>query len=326
MTGLAVLVVAGCGSSSRGSGGAASPTIHALSYFPTTSPFVITAATNPKAGAVKQLQRQNPSYALAATAVFAQLSKLGIDYNKDIRPLFGNPVTAGLVSADGLSGSGSGAQFLVVWVTKSASKLTSLLGKLHLSRNGTHDGATLYSVGDAGLATSGATVILARSTAVLDAALDRHAHHQGFDAASLREGDRGGPDRRAHHRLWRPHPRAVRPQRGQGATGSVGGGDHRLCRVGDRPTRTRPRCASTSPPPASRCRSASCRSPAAPRPPGTVGHAADRPRDPGSRSRSSASSSTRSGGPSPPKYAKYLPSGSGVQEALRRRRHPGDRS
>ncbi|MGH2892220.1 MAG: DUF3352 domain-containing protein [Solirubrobacteraceae bacterium] len=193
MTGLAVLVLAGCGSSKPGSGGAASPTVEALSYFPTTSPFVITAATNPEAAAVKQIQRESPSYAFAATAVFAQLSKLGIDYNKDIRPLFGNPVTAGLVSTDGLSGSGSDAQFLVVWVTKSASKLTALLGKLHLTRNGTHDGATLYSAGDAGVATLGATVILARSPAVLDAALDRHAHHQGFDSSSYATAITGVP-------------------------------------------------------------------------------------------------------------------------------------
>jgi hypothetical protein len=194
MTGLAVVALAGCGSAKPGSVGAASPTIDALSYFPTTSPFVITAATNPKATAVRQLQRQSPSYTFAATAIFAQLSRLGIDYNKDIRPLFGNPVVAGVLSADGLTGSGYGdTQFLVVWVTKSASKLTSLLGKLHLSRSGAHDGATLYSVGDAGLATSGATVILARSGATLDAALDRHAHHQGFDSAAYAKATTGVP-------------------------------------------------------------------------------------------------------------------------------------
>jgi hypothetical protein len=193
IAGLAVVALAGCGSSKPGSGGFADPKIDALSYFPTTSPFVITAQTSPKATAVQQLQKQNPSYAFAATAVFAELAKLGIDYNADIRPLFGNPLTAGLVSADGLGGSGSDPQFLAVWVTKSASKLTSLLRKLHLSRGGTHDGATLYALGTVGLATSGATVILARTPAVLDAALDRHAHHQGFAAATYAKATTGVP-------------------------------------------------------------------------------------------------------------------------------------
>jgi hypothetical protein len=193
MAGLAVIVIAGCGSSQPGSGGAASPTVQALSYFPTTSPFVITVATNPKTAAIKKLQQASPSYALAATALFGQLAKLGIDYNQDVRPLFGNPVAAGVVSTEGLSGSGSDAQFLAVWVTKSASKLTSLLRKLHLTRSGTHDGATLYSAGGAGIATSGSTVIVARSPAVLDAALDRHAHHQGFDSATFAKATAGVP-------------------------------------------------------------------------------------------------------------------------------------
>ncbi len=193
LTGVAVVALAGCGSSKPRSGGAAGPAVQALSYFPTTSPFVITAATNPKAAAVKQLQHESPSYAVAATALFAQLSKLGIDYNTDIRPLFGNPVVAGVVSTAGFSGGSSNTDFLVVWVTKSAAKLSSLVGKLNLTRSGSHDGATLYSVGHAGLAISGATVFLARSPAVLDAALDRHANHQGFDAAAYAKATAGVP-------------------------------------------------------------------------------------------------------------------------------------
>jgi hypothetical protein len=193
MTGLAVVALAGCGSSKPGNAGAASPTIQALSYFPTTSPFVITAATNPKAAAVRQLQHESPSYALAATALFAQLSKLGIDYNADIRPLFGNPVVGGVVSTTGFTGGSSQTDFLAVWVTQSAAKLSSLIDKLHLTRSGSYDGATLYSVGHAGLAVSGATVFIARSPAVLDAALDRHAHHQGFDAAAYAKATSGVP-------------------------------------------------------------------------------------------------------------------------------------
>jgi hypothetical protein len=62
-----------------------------------------------------------------------------------------------------------------------------------VTRRGTHDGATLYSAGKAGLAISGPTVFLARSPAVLDAALDRHANHQGFDAAAFAKATAGVP-------------------------------------------------------------------------------------------------------------------------------------
>jgi hypothetical protein len=193
LTGLLVVVLAGCGNSTPGAG-ASSPTVQALAYFPATSPFVVTVATDPKASSVKQLQQSSPSYAFAATALFAQLSRLGIDYNKDIRPLFGNPVAAGAMSASGLGGSATGTgtpQFLVAWVTKSADKLKSLLGKLHLSPSGSHDGATLYRVGTAAVATSGPTVLLAGSPAILDAALDRHAHHQGYDTAAYAKATTG---------------------------------------------------------------------------------------------------------------------------------------
>jgi hypothetical protein len=186
LTGLLVVVLAGCGSSKPGAG-AASPTVQALSYFPSTSPFVV---TDPRASSVRQLQQSSPSYAFAATALFAQLSKLGIDYNNDIRPLFGNPLAAGAVALPGPAGSAR-AQFLVAWVTKSADKLKSLLGKLHLSSSGSHDGATVYQAGAAAVAASGATVLVAGSPAVLDAALDRHARHQGYDAAAYAKATTG---------------------------------------------------------------------------------------------------------------------------------------
>lgn len=189
---LTVMVLAACGSSGPGSGGSANPRIQALSYFPTTSPFVLTVATNPSSAAIKQLQQQSPSYTLAATAFFAQLSKLGIDYNKDVRPLFGNPLAAGLVSTSGLGASAT-SDFLVAWVAKDAAKLKALLGKLHLPRTGSHDGATLYSAGQAAVANDGPTVMIARSATVLDAALDRHARHQGFDASAYARATTGIP-------------------------------------------------------------------------------------------------------------------------------------
>jgi hypothetical protein len=190
---LAGLGVAACGSSSPGSGGTASPTVQALSYFPTSTPLVLTLTTNPKADSVKQaqaLEHHNPSYAAAATAIFARLSQLGIDYNQDIRPLFGNPIAVGVISASGLTGS-KVPPFLVTWVTKSASTLSKLIGKLHLTSAGTHDGAKLYTTSGAAAAVAGPTLIFARSTDVLNAALNRHAGNQGFDPASYAQATTG---------------------------------------------------------------------------------------------------------------------------------------
>jgi hypothetical protein len=183
----AIGALSGCGSSSPGSGSPAStPAVQALSYFPPATPFVMTVATAPASQSIKQaqtLERRFPTYAVAATALFARLSQLGIDYNQDVRPLFGNPIALGAVGTSGLTGS-QVPPFVAVWVTKSAARLTALIGKLHgLRVTGAYDGAKLYSVGSYALAVSGPTVVFARSAQVLDAALARHAHGQGITSA-----------------------------------------------------------------------------------------------------------------------------------------------
>jgi hypothetical protein len=190
---VAVLVIAGCGSSSSTGGAAASnPTLDALSYFPPSTPFVLTFATDPKSASVKDAQgllHKFPVVTLAETALFSRLSQLGIDYNKQIRPLFGNPIAIGTV---GTSLSGSQTPFVVAWKTKSASALNALVPKLSgLQSAGTHDGAKLYTGAGAAFATDGATVVFARSTTDLEAALDRHAHSQGFSSAQFAKSTAG---------------------------------------------------------------------------------------------------------------------------------------
>jgi hypothetical protein len=162
------------------------PAVQALSYFPPATPFVLTVATAPASQSIKQmeaLERRFPTYSVAATALFARLSQLGIDYNKDVRPLFGNPIALGAVGTTGLTGS-QVPPFLAAWVTKSAAGLTALIGKLHgLQSTGTYDGAKLYSAGSYALGITGPTLLFARSAQVLDAALARRAHGQGITSA-----------------------------------------------------------------------------------------------------------------------------------------------
>lgn len=188
---MAALGIAACGSS--GSAGApANPRIAALSYFPPTTPFVLTLNTNPKSASVRQaqaLEHSNPTYAFAATALFAKLAQLKINYDQDIRPLFGNPIAIGAVGAPG---AGVESSFLATWVTRSAAKLTTLIHKLHaLKSTGAHDGAQLYSGSGVAVATAGPTLILARSVQGIDAALDRHAGNQGIDSAQYSSATSG---------------------------------------------------------------------------------------------------------------------------------------
>ena len=132
----AAVLVAGCGSS-KSSSAPPSPVATALSYIPANSPFVLTAATTSNPGG-QALVNRLPNLALAETALFAKLRQVGIDYNADVRPLFGNPIAGGL-ELQGASGRPN--QFIAAWVTKDASKLSALIKKLQpgLQQTGTRD-------------------------------------------------------------------------------------------------------------------------------------------------------------------------------------------
>ena len=186
--------IAGCGSSSVGSAGS-SPTLQVLSYFPASSPYgrphrrhraeLAVEQADPGAGAPLPDVRRRRNRGVRA------VESAGIDYNKDIRPLFSNPIAVGTVASSGLTGS-QVPPFLAVWVTKSASKLAALVGKLHGVRSvGTHDGAKLYVTGGGAAAIQGPTVMFSRSASLLEAALDRHARGQGFSAAEYAKATTG---------------------------------------------------------------------------------------------------------------------------------------
>jgi uncharacterized protein DUF3352 len=187
VAGIVVIAVAACGSSSAGSSAAANPTIDALSYFPTSAPFVMTVATAPQDASVKQaqtLERRDPQYQLAMTAILARLAATGINYNQDIRPLFGNPIALGAVGV-------KPATFLATWVTKSAPAATRLITKIGLQPAGSHDGAALYAGHGLAVGIDGSTVVISPSTQLVDSALDRHAAHQGFDNAAYAHATAG---------------------------------------------------------------------------------------------------------------------------------------
>ena len=165
----AALVVAGCGSSSSAPS-ASSVRNSELSYFPAGSPFVMSVVTDPNSAAVKGSEALVGHFPLATfgeSALIAKLRQVGIDYQNDIRPLFGNPIVVGATgqSLSGVSTSG----YLAVWVTKDASKLTALLKKVPgLKTVGSHDGATLYQTGGSTtVAVAGATLVLGPSESVV---------------------------------------------------------------------------------------------------------------------------------------------------------------
>ncbi len=191
---LTAVTLAGCGSSSSGS--SVDPSLLSeLSYLPAGSPLVLTVATDPHSSAITQaqaLEGQFPIAAFGKAALNNKLQQLGINYNSDVRPLFGNPL---VIAAGGTRLSGAaGNEFLFVWMTKDQDKLNTLIKKLFpASRSGSIDGAALYTSGSYALTVSGATVVFAANRSLLQAALDRHAQNGGIGAAQYTRETAGLP-------------------------------------------------------------------------------------------------------------------------------------
>jgi hypothetical protein len=183
------LVAGGCGSGSgsASSSQVSSPIAAELSYFPTGSPLVATIATDPNGTAVQHAQGLLDAFPLSQLGISAlesRLSSVGLNYQTDIEPLYGNPVTVGLLQVPGAV-SLSGSNFLAVWRTQSAAKLGAVVKKLRLTQSGTLGSATIYRAGSTALAVDGATAVFGASAADVNAALDRHAHGGGITSADF---------------------------------------------------------------------------------------------------------------------------------------------
>lgn len=187
------IIVAACGSSAKKTG-TASPTATALSYFPSDAPVVAIADTAPGGPADRQLQaiqKQVPAVVLLRTALFAQLARAGVDYNRDVRPLLGNPIAFGAATG---TLHNENSPFLLAWQTHNAAALKRLVSaKDGMTPAGSHDGAQLFSAGHTVFATDGPLVLLSNSTAAVRAALDRHAAGTGFTTTAYHNDTAGLP-------------------------------------------------------------------------------------------------------------------------------------
>jgi Protein of unknown function (DUF3352) len=188
---LAALALAGCGSSSSSSSG--SPLNTELSYFPAGAPAVAVFATNPNGTAWQNASgfvAKFPLAKLGLEALQSDMTKSGVNYNQDIKPLLGNPVAFGVPTTT----SASGNDFVIVLVATSASKLSVLTSSQPAPRSiGNYQGAKLYQGNSYCLAINGATALLAPTVADIKSALDLHAHGGGISSSDYNKAFTGLP-------------------------------------------------------------------------------------------------------------------------------------
>lgn len=193
LVGLLALFAVGCGSSKST---ASSPLETELSYYPSSSPFVLSVMTDPSSTAVQNamgLVKRFPLASFGESALTAKLDQVGIDYQSDIKPLLGDPLMFGTTGPT-LSNANAGSTYLVVWMTKDSKKLNALVPKLGLHKVGTHDSATLYQAGGTStFAVDDATILLAPTEAAAESALDRHGSAGGISSAQYKKAVSGLP-------------------------------------------------------------------------------------------------------------------------------------
>jgi hypothetical protein len=188
---LAVVAVAasGCGGSSSGSGGLGD----VLSYIPADTPFAVELDTDLEGDQYKSLDailNRFPGADTIKSLLKAQLAKGigGADFDKDIKPLLGNPAVISATDVGSFLSDSSQAGFVAALQVDDKDALNSLIEKTKPQKRGEVSGATVYQDGNTYFAVNDDVVVLAGSRDLLEAALKRadggdHLSESDFDAS-----------------------------------------------------------------------------------------------------------------------------------------------
>jgi hypothetical protein len=192
---LAALAVAACGGddgSSSGLGGV-------LSYAPKDTPFAVSIDTNLDGEQYKSLDAILDRFPGADTIkglLKAQLSlgQEGVDFDKDIKPLLGNPAVISATDVGSFLSDSAESGFVAALQVKDKDALDSLIEKTGAKKQGEVAGATVYQDQDTSFAVDDDVVVLAGSRELLDAALKRADDGDGMTEGDFDKGLQGLPD------------------------------------------------------------------------------------------------------------------------------------
>ena len=191
---LAVLAVAGCGGDDDASGLGAS-----LSYMPAETPFAVAIDTDLEGDQFKALDTivgKFPGADTIKALLKAQVTtgQEGVDFDKDLKPLLGNPAVISATDVGSFLSDSEEAGFVAALEVKSTDALDSLIEKTKVEEQGEVAGATVYQDEDTFFAVDGDLVVLAGSRELLDAALERADAGEGLSEDDFEAGLEGLPD------------------------------------------------------------------------------------------------------------------------------------
>jgi Protein of unknown function (DUF3352) len=170
---LAVAVSAGCGGD-ESSGGVGA----ALSYVPADTPFAVAIDTDLEGDqwqALDGIVNRFPGAEQIKALLAAQLSmgQEGVDFEKDLRPLLGEPAVISATDVTSFLSDSGEAGFVAALQVSDTEALDALIEKTGAAEQGEVAGATVYQDEDTFFARDGEMVILAGSRELLESALQR---------------------------------------------------------------------------------------------------------------------------------------------------------
>ncbi len=191
---LAALAVAGCGGDS-GSGGAGA----ALKYVPADTPFAVSIDTDLEGDqyqALDSILNRFPGADAIKNLLKAQLSmgQEGVDFDKDIKPLLGNPAVVSATDVTSFLSDTDESGFVAALEVKDKDALDSLIEKTGAEKQGEVAGATEYQDSGTYFAIDDDVVVLAGSKELLEAALKRAEDGDSLSEDDFDKGLEGLPD------------------------------------------------------------------------------------------------------------------------------------
>ncbi|HEU0025435.1 MAG TPA: DUF3352 domain-containing protein [Thermoleophilaceae bacterium] len=190
----ALVGFAGCGSDES-----AGPLDSSLGYLPADAPFAVAIDTDvdgEQIQALNTLIKKFPFGEAIRDAFLKNLAKeaTGVDLEKDVVPLLGNPFVVGAADSSSFLDGSDENGFVAAIEVSDEDKLNDLLEKTGATEEGEQSGATIYDADGTEFAVDGSTVVFAGSRELLNAALERHGGEDALDEDTFNESLEGVGD------------------------------------------------------------------------------------------------------------------------------------
>ena len=196
------LVVVGCSGDEDRSG----PLESSLAYMPKDSPAVIALDTDLDGAQYDSLQEilnRFPGGLNLEGLLADQLEggTEGVDFERDVRPLLGNPFVVSATDVRTFVGESEDDDFVAALQVEDRDALDALIEKTGAQERGEAGGATLYEDDGTFFAVEDGNVVLAGSRVLLERAVERAAGDDHFDLSTFERGVEGLPEE-GLARLW----------------------------------------------------------------------------------------------------------------------------